>query len=120
MNAVFKPKSRLSIKWLYILIAGPLSNILLAIAFNRVEFIRDINFALAFVNLLPIYPLDGYGIFKMVLEFFVPRRLAEKTLSATKIFLLVSLFLLGIFLIVFIKNPAVFIFAIYIVTLRNA
>ena len=120
MNAVFKPRSRLSLKWLYILIAGPLSNILLAIAFNRVEFIRDINFALALVNLLPIYPLDGYGIFKMVLEFLVPRPFAEKVLSATKIFLLTALFLLGGFLIISIKNPAVLIFAIYIVTLRSA
>lgn len=120
MNAVFKPKNSLSIKWLYILIAGPLSNILLAIAFNRVEFIRDINFALAVVNLLPIYPLDGYSIFKMILEFFVPKKIAVKALSMVKIFLLTTLFLLGIFLIVYIKNPAVLIFAIYIVTLRNA
>lgn len=120
MNAVFKPKSRLSIKWLYILIAGPLSNIILAIAFKRVEFIRNINFALALVNLLPIYPLDGYSIFKMVLEFLVPRLFAEKVLSTIKIFLLTALFLLGGFLIISIKNPTVLIFTIYIVTLRSA
>lgn len=120
MNAVFKPRSRLSIKWLYILIAGPFSNIILAIVFNRVEFIRDINFALALVNLLPIYPLDGYGILKMVLEFFMPKQLVVKVQCVTKFFLLAVLFSLGIFLIVYIKNPAVLIFAIYIVTLRNA
>ena len=53
------------LKECFIFLAGPISNILIAICFEDIKFIYEINIFLAFLNLLPIYPLDGYNILKI-------------------------------------------------------
>ena len=55
------------IKETIIFLAGPLANILIAYFFNDVKFVFEINIFLAILNLLPIYPLDGYNILKNIL-----------------------------------------------------
>lgn len=120
MNAVFKPKNRLSVKWLYILIAGPISNIILAFMFNKVDLVRNVNLALALVNLLPLAPLDGYEIFKILLAFFLPKGKIGNVLKTLKKVILTFMVLLGVYLIICIKNPSVLIFVIYVVTLQRA
>lgn len=120
MNAVFSFSNMLSIRWLYILSAGPLSNVLLAIVFNQIKFVRDINLSLAIVNMLPIAPLDGYGICKILLECVLPKRKVKHILLALKYILLIVIVLLGIYILVFTKNPAILLFVFYIVILRYA
>lgn len=58
------------ISWLIIYIAGPISNILLSLIFKDNVFIKNINIILAIVNLLPIYPLDGYNILLTIFKMF--------------------------------------------------
>lgn len=120
MNAVFKPQNRLSVKWLYILIAGPISNIILAVIFNKVDLVRNVNFSLALVNMLPLFPLDGYEIFKTLLAFFMPKGKIENVLKTLKKVILTFMMVLGIYLIICIKNPSVLIFVIYVVMLQRA
>ena len=50
------------IKKLIIYFAGPISNFLIAIFFRNINMIFEINVFLGLINLLPIYPLDGYNI----------------------------------------------------------
>lgn len=120
MNAVFMSKNKLSMKWVYILIAGPISNVILAIMFKNVSLVRDINIALALVNLLPISPLDGFEISKILLSFFMPKKKLESVLKILKVIILLFMILLGIYLTIEMRNPSVLIFVMYVVTLRNA
>ena len=57
------------VKNLIIYMAGPLANICLAIMFNNIDFVFDINVFLAILNLVPIYPLDGYNILSLFFIF---------------------------------------------------
>lgn len=120
MNAVLRPKNKLNIKWIYILIAGPLSNVILAVIFNNVKLVRDVNLALASVNMLPIFPLDGYEILKTLLAFFMPKNKLEKVLKILKIVITTFIVLFGIYLLIFIKKPSVLIFVIYVIILQKA
>lgn len=120
MNAVFKPKNRLSVKWLYILIVGPISNVILAVIFNKVDLVRNVNFSLALVNMLPLFPLDGYEILKTLLAFFMPKGKIENVLKILKKVILTFMVLLGVYLVICIKNPSVLIFVIFVVTLQRA
>lgn len=78
-----------SYKQIIIYIAGPLSiifnllwiNIFYNLAFlNKInyDFLLQINLAMCLVNLLPIYPLDGYMIIKAILQKFFPYKKALK------------------------------------------
>ncbi|MEG2310632.1 MAG: hypothetical protein RSB76_01435, partial [Clostridia bacterium] len=55
---------------LFIYLAGPISNILLALIFRNNILIFQLNMSLAILNLIPIFPLDGYNIFKSLLQIF--------------------------------------------------
>lgn len=49
-------------KEIFIYLAGPISNLIIALLFRYNNMIFNLNIALFFVNLFPIYPLDGYNI----------------------------------------------------------
>lgn len=111
-------------------IAGPAVNLLAALAgyiislyfldkFNNIGFFILVNFSLAFINILPILPLDGGKIFRAALFFrlgYNPTRkifsVVSKTISIAliclgiyQIFICgnnVSLLLIGIFLYIYI------------------
>ena len=96
------------VKWLAIFLAGPLSNIILAIMFNKIPLVYTINLALAIINLIPIYPLDGYNILEILLKFlnFDEKKviLIQKNIGIMVIILLV---ILGINQLVIFKNLSV-------------
>lgn len=50
---------------------GILFNIILFIV-NKGNELGEISLFLAIVNLLPIYPLDGFQIIKVIIEYFIP------------------------------------------------
>jgi Zn-dependent protease len=81
-------------------IAGPLSNILLGVVLiilSRVFNIQElmlvayINFFLAFFNLIPIYPLDGFNVVLSLLPYDLAERWRE-TEKYSLIFILVLVF----------------------------
>ena len=55
------------IKKIIIYLAGPLGNIILALLFRNIDFVFEINIFLAILNLMPVYPLDGYNILNCIL-----------------------------------------------------
>lgn len=101
------------VKKLIIYIAGPLSNICLAIAFYNIDFVFEINMFLAILNLVPVYPLDGYNITKSVLDL-----LHINVLKNVEYTFLSLLFFISIYILFYSYNPSLFIFFIYIMLIK--
>ena len=97
-----------------ILIMGPLFQIifyyLLTFLFGYNDSLRFYNYLLLSFNLLPIYPLDGYRLINLILNFFLPFKISHIiSLIISLIFIIIiSLNLNFIFsilmFILFIKN----------------
>ena len=104
------------VKKIIIYIAGPMSNFALALIFNKIDFVYEINIFLGILNLLPIYPLDGYNILFVLLDFL------DKSFYINFIEKVFILLLLIISIISFIKyyNPSLLIFIIYIILIKYA
>lgn len=125
MTAFFKynlkNKNRLYyIKEIIIYIAGPLSNILIAYFFKDIKFVFEINIFLSLLNLLPIYPLDGYNILKNLLYSLNigNKRLINKILKSTSIIFLLIISI-GCTLVFYkFSNMFCIIFIIYILLLN--
>lgn len=91
-------------KEVLIYIAGPTSNLIFALLFFDNTLIFKMNIVLAIINLLPIKPLDGYRIFKI---------LKCNTNILDKI-----IYMLVWIIIVISKNINLCIFFVYIIFLR--
>lgn len=111
------------IKDMIIFLAGPVSNILLAIIFIKKPLIVEINIFLATLNLLPIYPLDGYNVLKsMVYSIFIDKkRVINKCVNIISVVFLLILSFLCIVVSLKFKNITSIIFLLYIllINVRN-
>lgn len=94
--------------------AGPLSNIILAMIFHSNIMIYEINICLGMINLLPIYPLDGYNILKNVLG----NNYKNIYLDIIGNITLIVLFLISIYQILFLKSISILIFSVYIFLIK--
>jgi len=102
-------------KWLLIFLAGPLSNILLAICFKSIPMVYTINLALAFINLIPVYPLDGYHIFEILLTLTkINSKTIIKIQKPTEIMVIIILAIAGICMFVFYMNLSIILMVFYI------
>ncbi len=98
--------------------AGPIASYLLAVIFKDIRMVYEINMTFFLINLLPIYPLDGYNIVKKLLTFIKKnkvRGIILKIISMT--FLSVFLTLIIIFTIRY-QNYNYFIFMLYILSIN--
>ena len=78
----------------------------------------EINIFLAIVNLLPIYPLDGYNILKNILLLknkYIEDRILDNIESA----FMSILFVVAIFQFVLTTNISIFIFVLYVYMLKQ-
>lgn len=98
--------------------AGPISNFLFAFFFKENQMIFEINLFLFFVNLLPIFPLDGFKILKNLLYLFKYKKIIkfniEKFIKILQWLLLFFLFSVSILQIIKYYNPTILIFLMYI------
>ena len=113
-----------SIKWLLIFLAGPISNIILAIIFKNVTMVYTINLALAIINLIPIYPLDGYNIFEIILKVLIKdKKHIEKIQKWVEIMVINLLIIAGIYQLAILGNLSLILILFYIIiqssSLRN-
>ncbi len=100
-NILLTNKSK---KEILIYLAGPVSNLIFALLFRNVDFILKVNLVLCFINLVPVYPLDGYRIFRLL-------KLNTRNLR-------VVIYLLIFLAIIATKNFSLCIFLVYILFLR--
>ncbi len=103
-----------TIKKIIIYIAGPLANVILAILFIKIDFVLEINIFLAILNLMPVYPLDGYNILKCILIFFNK----ISCLKSIEFIFLSLFFIVSIITFFMYFNPSLFIFFIYIMLIK--
>ena len=103
-----------------IYLIGPLSNILIAYFFRYNKFIFEINLFLAVLNLLPIYPLDGYNILKCFLFTICIRNrtIINKAIEIISILSLLAICIICIFVFFKFKNIFGMVFFTYISMLK--
>ncbi len=101
------------LKWLFIFLAGPIANVILAVLFKSVSLVYTVNLVLAIINLVPIYPLDGYNILKILLNSMKMKNI-EKAQDMIQIMIMISIGILGIYQVIFLHNPSVILMFFYI------
>ncbi len=104
-----------------IYIAGPLSNFFLSIIFYNIKMIHEINLFLGLLNLIPIYPLDGYNILQNILFIiYFDNDICKKKINIIN---KIMIFIFVIFCILFSvtqKNISSIIFLLYIYILNKS
>lgn len=114
VNICFSNLNKFSIyKEILIYLAGPVSNIVLATLFQYNKMIFEVNLSLAIINLIPIFPLDGYNILYNILR-NLNNNIILEIISGICI-LILSLF--SIIQIIYTKNISILIFLIYILVI---
>lgn len=114
VNICFSNLNKLSIyKEILIYLAGPVSNIVLATLFQYNKMIFEVNLSLAIINLIPIFPLDGYNILYNILR-NLNNNIILEIISGICI-LILSLF--SIIQIIYTQNISILIFLIYILVI---
>lgn len=100
-----------------VLLSGPLSNLFIFLCSDVIvnENFKNINLCLFIVNMLLIEGLDGGEIFKIILERFFKNKtvkLIMNILKAATIFMLLLLFVFGVYIGV--VNYTLLLFSVYI------
>lgn len=97
-------------------LAGPAINLLLAIIgiFIQSKIIIYVNAILFFINMLPIYPLDGGRILKNILLYKNTYKQTIKIIETISKYTLIILSIFASILILSFKNISIFILIIYL------
>lgn len=119
LNINLNGSNRRGVKWLCIFLAGPVSNIILAVLFKKIPMVYTINLALAIINLIPIYPLDGYSILHMILKLMKAKN-TEKIKNVVEIMVIIILGITGIYQFVFFTNLSIILMVFYIFIQRSS
>lgn len=123
-NKKIKNGTKLALKKILVALAGPITNIIIAIilSINNKEFDLKLtmiyaNILIALFNLLPIYPLDGGRILKGILHIVLGIKRSEKYINEISIIFTTVLTAISSIAIYHYKNIAIFIIMMYIWTI---
>lgn len=123
VNIKFKEESHKKniniLKEILIYIVGPFSNVFLAMLLKNNIMIFQMNLFLAFINILPIYPLDGYNILRNILYIFFSKKKSNIILECTNKFVFIIMLVIALLQVIFLKNPSIIIFSIYIFFIKQ-
>lgn len=104
-----------------IYLAGPISNFLLAVIFKNIRFVSDINIFLGILNLIPIYPLDGYNIIENVLKLFNSNiKNIKNIINVINYVFFVIFAFIGMITLVLFLNPSLILFLLYLIILKSS
>lgn len=111
---------KIYIKDIIMYIAGPMSNFILALIFHNIKIVFDINIFLGILNLIPIYPLDGYNILRNLLLIKFQNNKVDRIINIINYILFIMFFLFGIISMILFCNPSLILFLIYLIILKNS
>lgn len=117
VNAKYIGKISL-IKELLISLAGPIVSLLCAVLYDN-EIYCLINIVIVLFNLIPIYPLDGGRILKVLLKVIFGEKNGNKFSICITNFLVVLFFLISLFIAAYLKNFTFLILTIYILKISK-
>lgn len=106
-------------KNILIYLSGPISNLILAYIFKNNVMIREINVFLALLNLLPIFPLDGYNILYNILKILFLETNSIKIIKSIGNIVIIILLIISLYQIKEYHNFSIFIFCMYIFVLKT-
>jgi stage IV sporulation protein FB len=109
--AVIEQKNKNMIINLLIYVAGPLSNLFLALIFINQKMIFELNMFLFILNVLPIYPLDGSKIINLLIS-------NKKTESMISNIFLYIISIISIYQIIKYKSFSFIIFFMYLLSFK--
>ena len=98
-------------KEILIYVAGPLANACLALVFRNIDMVFEINIFLGLLNLMPVYPLDGYNIMSLLIK--------RDEIYVIQTVFLFTICIISIVVFILTKNPSLFIFSIYIIVINH-
>ena len=98
-------------KELLIYFAGPISNFCLAVIFKNVDMVFEINTFLGILNLMPVYPLDGYNIMSLLIK--------SDNIYVIQTIFLYCIYIISTVIFILTKNPSLFIFSVYIFVINH-
>lgn len=100
-------------KELFVSLAGPIASMIFAILYNnKLYFI--INICIFSFNILPIYPLDGGRILRIILKFIFGDRIGIKVSQYISCILIFVLLVISIFLVLYYKYFFLLLLTLYI------
>jgi Zn-dependent protease len=106
------------VKNILIYISGPISNLILAYLFIDNAMIRNINIFLAILNLLPIFPLDGYNIFLNIFNIMFIVKKSIRIMNNITNACIILILLVALYQIKEYHNFSMIIFCIYLFVLK--
>ena len=115
----FEYKDIKYLKNICIYMAGPLSNVLFAFIFKNINFIFEINIFLSVLNLMPVFPLDGYHIINETVSVF-NENIRGFIINTIQIVVLLLLFFMSLVVIINTFNPSLLIFFCYVLLIKYA
>lgn len=107
---------KVNVKQILIILAGPLTNIAIAIGtylLNAKEEIIYANLVIAFVNLLPIYPLDGGRIIKNVMEICFGNKKSKLYIYRISWITMIMILAVSSFVVLKVRNFALLMMILY-------
>ena len=111
-----KKSNLVELKYIYVAIAGPLFNLIMATVFSYIslkinseiiDLITYSNLLIFIFNLIPIYPLDGGRVVNSVLRINKGSIIAEKYMNIIKEITIILLTIISSILILYLKNIAI-------------
>ena len=123
LNRKIRKANLVELKYIYIAIAGPLLNLIIATVFSYISLKTNSEFAtlitysnlLLFIfNLIPIYPLDGGRIIESILKINKGISKTEKQMEIITKTTIILLTIISSIAILYLKNIAILLIIIYL------